>query len=490
MRETFNSRLGFILVSAGCAIGLGNVWKFPYMCGAYGGAAFLLIYLFFLVVFGLPVLLCEFSVGRASRQSVARAFDVLTPGAKRWRFLKYVGVIGCHLLMMFYTMVCGWMIYYAFRMARGEFTGASPEAVAQGFAGMLSEPATMTFWMIVTCAAGYAVCFMGLRRGIERVTKWMMIALLVIMVVLAVHSVLMPGAEAGIVFYLKPDLDRLVASGVGTVVFAAMSQAFFTLSLGVGSMLIFGSYLGKDRSLLGESAWVTVLDTFVAFTAGLIVIPACFSSGVPPGAGPGLVLITLPNIFAGLPWGNAWGTLFFIFMSFAAISTVIAVFECLVAVYMECFGWTRQKSSIIGCALMIVLSMPCVLGFNLWSGFEPMGPGTGIMDLEDFILSNNLLPLGALGYVFYCTQKYGWGWNAFITEVNTGEGPKITKGVAALKFYMTYCLPTILVAVYIKGYYDFFSPKGSMVLCGWLGFAALCLVLVFYSAGFLAQKDR
>ena len=430
-RETFGSRLGFILVSAGCAIGLGNVWKFPYICGEYGGAAFILIYLLFLVILGIPVLVCEFSVGRSSRKSVAMCFEELEPRGTVWHRLKYIGIAGCYLLMMFYTTVAGWMLYYCFRSLRGDFVGASAEAVEAAFSGMLADAPLMTFWTVLVCILGFVVCIFGLNGGVEKVSKFMMAALLLIMVVLAVHSVTLEGAGEGVKFYLIPDFQRILENGIGTAVFAALSQSFFTLSLGVGAMLIFGSYLDRSRSLTGEAISITALDTFVALTAGFIVIPACFAFGIEPGSGPSLVFVTLPNIFAQIPGGAVWSALFFLFLAFAALTTVIAVFENIIAFYMDGLGWSRKKGVAVNAVLMIILSMPCVLGYNLLSGIQPLGAGTTIMDLEDFIVSNNLLPLGSLGYVLFCTSKNGWGWNSFMDEVNAGEGLKFPKGLKA-----------------------------------------------------------
>lgn len=478
-REKFGSRLGFILVSAGCAIGLGNVWKFPYMCGEYGGAAFIFIYLLFLVLLGIPVLVCEFAVGRGSRGSVAVSFEKLEPQGSRWHLMKGIGIGGCYLLMMFYTMVGGWMVYYCVRSFAGAFDKASPEMVSQSFAQMLGNPGLMVFWTVLVCVMGFFVCLFGLKKGIERVSKVMMTALLVIMLVLAVHSFFMEGAQEGIRFYLVPDFGKMVENGIGNVVFGAMSQAFFTLSIGIGAMLIFGSYLDRKRSLTGEAVNITILDTFVALMAGMIIIPACFSFGIEPGAGPSLVFLTLPNIFAQMAAGRLWGGLFFLFLSFAALSTIIAVFENLIAVFMDLLGWTRKKSVLVCAGAVIILSMPCVLGFNLLAGIQPLGEGTTIMDLEDFIVSNNLLPLGSLGYVLFCTRKNGWGWESFLHEVNTGTGIAFP---AALRFYVAYGIPAIVILIYLKGYYDMFSSKGGVVLACWMAVAVLFLGFVLFCA--------
>ncbi len=478
-RERFGSRMGFILVSAGCAIGIGNVWKFPYICGVYGGAAFILIYLAFLLILGIPVLVCEFAVGRGSRKSVALSFEELAPEGTLWHRLKYIGIFGCYLLMMFYTMVGGWMMYYCYRSFRGEFAGTSPEQISGAFGGMLLDLPTMAFWTILICLIGFAVCMLGLKSGVERITKWMMAALLLIMLILAVHSVFLEGAAAGIRFYLVPDFQRMVESGIGNVVFAALSQAFFTLSLGIGAMLIFGSYLDRSHSLTGEAVSITALDTFVALTAGFIVIPACFAYGIEPGAGPSLVFITLPNIFAQMPGGFLWSALFFLFLTFAALSTIIAVFENIIAFDMDLFGWTRQKSVLVSAVLVILLSMPAVLGYNVLSMIQPLGEGSTIMDLEDFIVSNNLLPLGSLGYVLFCTRKNGWGWDRFIAEANAGTGRSFPKG---LKNYVAYGIPCIIVVIYLKGYYDMFAGKGPVMLAGWMTAAVVFLLFVFYCA--------
>lgn len=478
-REKFGSRLGFILVSAGCAIGIGNVWKFPYMCGEFGGAAFILIYLVFLLIMGIPVMICEFAVGRGSRLSVAAGFEKLEPPNTRWHMTKWIGVIGCYLLMMFYTTVGGWMMYYCFRSVRGEFQGLSSDMVAAGFSDMLGNVPVMASWTILICIAGFGVCYFGIQKGIERVSKFMMSALLVIMVVLAVHSVFLEGAGAGIRFYLVPDFAQMKEIGIGNVIFGAMSQAFFTLSIGIGAMLIFGSYIGKERSLTGEAISITALDTLVALMAGFIIIPSCFAFGIEPGAGPSLIFITIPNIFAQMPGGRIWGALFFLFLTFAAFTTIVAVFENIISFAIDLRGWTRKKSVLVNVVLISVLSMPCVLGFNVLAGFEPLGAGTNIMDLEDFIVSNNLLPLGSLGYVLFCTRKNGWGWENFLHEANAGEGIRFPRG---LKGYVSYVLPLIIIVIYLKGYYDMFAGRGMAVLAGWMAAAVLFLGFVLFCA--------
>lgn len=453
-RERFSSRLGFILISAGCAIGLGNVWRFPYITGQYGGAAFVLVYLLFLVILGMPIMIMEFAVGRASQKSAARSFHVLEPKGSKWHLTGYAAMAGNYLLMMFYTTVGGWMLAYVVKMMTGEFVGLSPEEVGGIFNAMLTQPGYMTAWMIVTVMIGFFVCSLGLQNGVERITKLMMSCLFVILLALCVRSVTLPGAAEGIAFYLIPDFDRMMEAGMAEVIFAAMGQAFFTLSLGIGAMSIFGSYISKDRSLTGEALSICALDTTVALLAGLAIIPACFAFGIDAGQGPGLVFVTLPNIFNQMVGGQLWGTLFFIFMSFAALSTVIAVFENIISFAMDLWGWDRKKAVVFNVILIILLSMPCVLGFNLWSDFAPLGDGSTIQDLEDFIVSNNLLPLGSLLYLLFCTSKHGWGWDNFITEADTGTGLKFPK---ALRFYVSYILPLLILFIFIMGYWQKFA---------------------------------
>lgn len=453
-RERFSSRLGFILISAGCAIGLGNVWRFPYITGQYGGAAFVLVYLLFLVILGMPIMIMEFAVGRASQKSAARSFHVLEPKGSKWHLTGYAAMAGNYLLMMFYTTVGGWMLAYVVKMMTGEFVGLSPEEVGGVFNAMLTQPGYMTAWMIVTVMIGFFVCSLGLQNGVERITKLMMSCLFVILLALCVRSVTLPGAAEGIAFYLIPDFDRMMEAGMAEVIFAAMGQAFFTLSLGIGAMSIFGSYISKDRSLTGEALSICALDTTVALLAGLAIIPACFAFGIDAGQGPGLVFVTLPNIFNQMVGGQLWGTLFFIFMSFAALSTVIAVFENIISFAMDLWGWDRKKAVVFNVILIILLSMPCVLGFNLWSDFAPLGDGSTIQDLEDFIVSNNLLPLGSLLYLLFCTSKHGWGWDNFITEADTGTGLKFPK---ALRFYVSYILPLLILFIFIMGYWQKFA---------------------------------
>ena len=448
------SRLGFILLSAGCAIGIGNVWKFPYIAGQYGGGIFVLIYLFFLVIMGIPVMTMEFSLGRASRKSPARLYHVLAPNDKKWRIHGYASVAGNYLLMMFYTAVSGWMVRYFVDTASGKFDGLSSTGVKDYFGGMMTDPTKMLIYTWLVVIVGFIVCSFGLQKGLERITKYMMLALLAIMIVLAINSIFMKGGSEGLAFYLLPNLDRLLDAGVVNVVVAAMNQAFFTLSLGMGSMAIFGSYIGKERSLMGESVNVAVLDTFVALASGLIIFPACSAYGVEVDSGPNLIFITLPNIFNNIPLGRLWGSLFFVFLSFAALSTVLAVFENIISCFTDMFGVSRKKACFINGILMLILCVPCVLGFSVWSGFKPFGGSSSIMDLEDFLVSNIILPLGSLVYVIFCTSKKGWGWKNFEEEANTGKGIKV-KGW--MRGYMTYVLPIIIFALFAFGMYNFFK---------------------------------
>lgn len=448
-REKFSSRLGFILISAGCAIGLGNVWRFPYIVGKYGGAAFVLLYLFFLLILGLPIVIAEFAVGRASQRSVAKSFDVLEPEGAKWHWYKWGAIAGNYLLMMFYTTIAGWMILYCVKMAKGDFAGLNAEAVQGEFVSLTQNPLLMTVCMIIIVVLCFTICACGLQNGVERITKVMMLCLLGLMIVLAVHSVFLKGGQEGIVFYLKPDFHRLVEAGLGEAVFAAMGQAFFTLSIGIGALAIFGSYIGKERRLTGEAISVTVLDTFVALMAGFIIFPACFAYGVEAGSGPSLIFITLPNVFNAMAGGRIWGFCFFLFMSFAAISTVVAVFENIMSFSMDMTGCSRKKAAICNGIAIVILSMPCILGFNILSGFEPLGAGSNILDLEDFIVSNNILPLGSLVYLLFCTTKYGWGFEKFSEEANTGEGIRLPK---AVRGYMTFILPLIVLLIFVQGY--------------------------------------
>lgn len=453
-RERLGSRLGFILLSAGCAIGVGNVWKFPYMAGQYGGGAFVLIYLFFLVILGLPMLTIEFSLGRASQKSPVRLYQQLETKGSKWHLHGYACMIGNYVLMMFYTTVAGWMVQYFVNTARGKFTGMDPEQVGEAFGAVCSNPTTMMIYTTLVVIIGFFVCSFSLQKGLERVTKYMMMALLAIMVLLAVHSFTMNGASEGLSFYLKPDLGKMQEIGMGNVIVGAMNQAFFTLSLGIGSMAIFGSYLDKKRSLMGESLNVVLLDTFVALTSGLIIFPACFTYNVEVGAGPSLIFVTLPNVFNNMPLGNLWGTLFFIFMTFAALSTVFAVFENILACCMDLFGWSRKKACVINCVALIILSLPCALGFNVLSGIHPLGGSTNILDLEDFLVSNILLPLGSVAFLLFATSKRGWGWKNLMAEANAGDGLKLKNW---MRGYITYVLPVIVLALFVIGIISYFS---------------------------------
>ncbi|WP_314039531.1 sodium-dependent transporter [Slackia exigua] len=455
-RERFGSRLGFILISAGCAIGLGNVWRFPYITGQYGGAAFVLIYILFLVMFSLPLLVMEFSVGRASRKGIARSFDVLEPAGTRWHAFKWIGLAGNYLLMMFYTVVAGWMLSYVRRSATGTFEGLDAAGVGAVFNQLLASPLEQVFWLAVVVGIGLAVTGAGLQRGVERVTKIMMGALFVVLLMLCVRAVTLPGAEAGLEFYLVPDFGKLFAGdGLGAqlstfseAVYAAMAQAFFTLSIGIGSMSIFGSYIGKDRSLFGEALRIGGLDTAVALVAGLIIFPACFAFGVTPDSGPGLVFVTLPGVFNQMWAGQLWGTLFFLFMSFAALSSVIAVFENIMGFSIDQWGFSRRRAVIVNGIALFVLSVPCILGFNLWSGFEVPGIGN-VQSLEDFLLSNNILLVGALVFLLFCVSKRGWGWESFIAEADTGEGARFPRAAYA---YMKFVVPALIVVVFVAGW--------------------------------------
>lgn len=453
-RERFSSRLGFILISAGCAVGLGNVWRFPYITGQYGGAAFVLVYLIFLVLLGLPIMVMEFAVGRASQKSAARSFHVLEPAGTKWHLQGYACMAGNYLLMMFYTTVGGWMAAYIFKTLTGEFKGLDSDGVAAVFNDMLARPGYMTFWMVLVVLLSFFICSLGLQKGVDRITKAMMSCLFLILLILCIRSVTLPGASEGLRFYLIPDFTRFTENGVGNTIFAAMGQAFFTLSLGIGAMAIFGSYIGKDHTLTGETINICLLDTLVAFLAGLIIFPSCFAFGVDPGQGPGLVFITLPNIFNQMVGGRIFGVLFFVFMTFAAQSTIIAVFENIISFSMDLFGTSRKKTVLINGIAIILLSLPCVFGFNIWSGFQPMGAGSTIQDLEDFIVSNNLLPLGSMVYLLFCTSRYGWGWKNFLAEADTGKGVKFP---AWARVYVSYILPLIVLFIFIMGYYQKFK---------------------------------
>ncbi len=454
-REKFKSRLGFLLLSAGCAIGIGNVWRFPYVVGQNGGGLFVLLYIFFLVTVGVPVMTMEFSIGRASRKSGVKAYGELAPKGSWWHIHGKLGMIGNYTLMAFYTSVAGWMLYYFYRFVTGDMIGLEPAEVSDAFGSMLGQPATMTFWMILIVILGFLICSVGLQKGVERITKWMMGALLLIMIVLAINSVFLPGGAEGVQFYLVPNFDHIqgatsaeTVKNVLGVLSAAINQSFFTLSLGIGSMLIFGSYLDKERTLLGESMNIAMLDTFVAFVSGLIIFPACISYNVPVDSGPPLIFITLPNVFNNMPGGRLWGSLFFLFMSFAAFSTILAVFENLMACCMDLWGWTRKRAAFINVFIVIAISIPCVLGFNLLSGFTPRGPGSCVLDLEDFIVSNVLLPGGSLIYLLFCVSRVGWGFKNYQAEANEGKGPKVPNWIRG---YVTYVLPVIVGLLFLQG---------------------------------------
>lgn len=448
-REKLGSRMGFILLSAGCAIGIGNVWRFPYIAGMYGGGMFVLFYLLFLIAMGVPVMTMEFAVGRASRKSVIRSFTELEKPGQKWHLHGYLGMAGNYLLMMFYTTVAGWMLYYFYQMLTGGFTGKDKEQVADMFQGMLESPTVLTVVMVIIVVTGILICSLGLQKGVERITKVMMILLLFIIVVLAVRSMTLEGGIEGLRFYLMPDVARMQEVGIPETITAAMNQAFFTLSLGIGSMAIFGSYIDKSRSLLGESVNIAILDTFVALVSGLIIFPTCFAFDISPDMGPSLIFITLPNIFNHMTGGRVWGTLFFVFMTFAAFSTILAVFENIISCGMDFFHWSRKKSCLVNLVALIVLSLPCVFGYNLWSSIQPLGEGSTILDLEDFMVSNVILPVGSLVYLLFCVTRYGWGFDHYLKEANTGEGLKIPRGV---RFYVTFILPVLLLVLIVKGW--------------------------------------
>lgn len=448
-RESFGSRLGFILVSAGCAIGIGNVWRFPYVAGENGGSVFVLFYLLFLLCMGVPVLTMELAVGRASRKSAVNGYKALEKPGSRWHIHGWFCMLGCYLLMMYYTTVSGWMISYFFKFLTGAFDGLDTEAVSGVFGSLLADPMEMGLWMALTVIAGFLICSLGLRNGLERITKWMMSCLLILILVLAVHSILLPGAKEGLAFYLLPDFERAAQVGLTNVITAAMNQAFFTLSLGIGAMEIFGSYMEEKRTLAGESVSICILDTFVALSAGLIIFPACFSFGVQPDSGPQLIFITLPNIFANMAGGRVWGSLFFLFMTFASFSTVIAVFENLLASCIDNFGWDRKKAVLVNCVLILVLSLPCVLGYNVWSDLHLIG-GRDVLDTEDFLVSNLLLPLGSLVYLLFCITKWGWNFDNYLAEANKGEGMKMPGG-KLVKNYFRFILPALILVILIQG---------------------------------------
>ena len=447
-RESFKSRLGFLLVSAGCAIGIGNVWRFPYMTGQNGGGIFVLFYLIFLVIMGLPVLTMELAVGRASRKSAVLGYKALEKKGSKWHIHGWVAIFGCCMLMMYYTTVSGWMVTYFFKFLTGSFkSGMTTEDTAQAFSNLLGDPKQMAFWMILTVVVGFLVCSRGLQNGLEKISKFMMTALLLLIVVLAVHSLTLSNAAEGVKFYLVPNTEAVAAVRLKNVITAAMNQAFFTLSLGVAAMEIFGSYMGKDHTLAGEGVRICALDTFVAIMAGLIIFPACFSYNVEVNAGPSLIFITLPNVFINMSGGRIWGSLFFLFMTFASFSTVIAVFENIMSFCMDMFGWSRNKAALINCIVILIASLPCVLGYNVWSNLHLIG-GRDVLDSEDFIVSNLLLPIGSLIYLLFCVTKWGWGFEKYCEEANTGDGIKISK---KLRPYFQFILPILIVFILIQG---------------------------------------
>lgn len=447
-RESFKSRLGFLLVSAGCAIGIGNVWRFPYVTGQNGGGIFVLFYLIFLVIMGLPVLTMELAVGRASRKSAVLGYKALEKKGSKWHIHGWVAIFGCCMLMMYYTTVSGWMVTYFFKFLTGSFkSGMTTEDTAQAFSNLLGDPKQMAFWMILTVVVGFLVCSRGLQNGLEKISKFMMTALLLLIVVLAVHSLTLSNAAEGVKFYLVPNTEAVAAVGLKNVITAAMNQAFFTLSLGVAAMEIFGSYMGKDHTLAGEGVRICALDTFVAIMAGLIIFPACFSYNVEVNAGPSLIFITLPNVFINMSGGRIWGSLFFLFMTFASFSTVIAVFENIMSFCMDMFGWSRNKAALINCIVILIASLPCVLGYNVWSNLHLIG-GRDVLDSEDFIVSNLLLPIGSLIYLLFCVTKWVWGFEKYCEEANTGDGIKISK---KLRPYFQFILPILIVFILIQG---------------------------------------
>ena len=446
-REKLGSRLGFIFLSAGCAIGIGNVWRFPYITGLYGGGVFVLFYLFFLVMMGIPVMTMEFAVGRASRRSIIKSFKEMEKPGQKWHLQGYLGMVGNYILMMFYTTVAGWMLYYFFLMLTGRFVGKDAEQVGAMFTDMLAAPGVLTVSMVLIVISGMLICSLGLQKGVERITKVMMSLLLVIIMILAVRGITLEGGMEGLKFYLLPDFQRMKEVGVWETITAAMNQAFFTLSLGIGSMAIFGSYIDRKHTLLGESVNIAILDTFVAIVSGLIIFPVSFAFDISPDKGPSLIFVTLPNIFNHMAGGRIWGTLFFVFMTFAAFSTILAVFENIISCGMDLFHWDRKKSCMINLVLITVLSLPCVFGFNIWSAFQPLGEGSTILDLEDFLVSNIILPVGSLCYLLFCVTRFGWGFEKYREEANAGTGLKIPEWI---RIYMVYILPVLLIVLILQ----------------------------------------
>lgn len=453
VRESFSSRIGFLFLSAGCAIGLGNVWRFPFITGLYGGAWFVLIYLFFLFLFGVPMVLAELACGRASQRSIAQSFDVLEKPGTKWHHLKWFGVAGNYLLMMFYVPVTGWMLYYTYKAIRGDLIRiggeGGPEPFRLFYENMLGSVDTQVVFTAIVIIGCFSVCAVGLVKGVEFITKYMMGALFLLLLVLAGHSMMLEGGKEGLEFYLLPNWRRLQEAGIGNAVYAAMGQAFFTLSIGIGSLAIFGSHLDRSRTLLGDALHITLLDILVALLAGLIIFPACFAFHIEAGAGPGLIFLSLPNVFQSMSNGRFWGALFFLFLSFASLSTVLAVFENILSFAMDLFGWSRRKSVLVNLVLLLILTLPCILGFSVWKGFQPFGEGSNVLDLEDFLVSNTFLPLGSFFYLTFCTSRYGWGFRNFLAEVNAGTGRKVP---AFIRQYMTFVLPVVLLIILIGGW--------------------------------------
>ncbi len=454
-RENLASRIGFILLSAGCAIGLGNVWRFPYITGKNGGASFVLIYLLFLIILGGPIMIMEFAIGRASRQNIGLSLKTLEPQGGKWHLYGPVAIAGNYLLMMFYTTIAGWLLYYFYSSITGDLSGLSSTQINTFFSDLTKRPVLQTFWMVITVALCMFIVAQGLQKGVEKITKIMMVCLFAIIIVLAIRSCMLPKSAEGLKFYLLPDFSKMKEIGIGTVVYEALGQSFFTLSIGIGAMSIFGSYIDRSRRLAGESIRIICLDTFVALTSGLIIFPACSAFGIEAGQGPSLIFVTLPNIFAQMSGGTLWGGLFFLFMSFAALTTIIAVFENIISYYIDCRGWTRKKATTFNFFLITLLSLPCILGYNVLSGFQPFGEGSAILDLEDFLVSNLILPFGSLLFLLFCTWRYGWGFDKFIEEANSGEGLAFPKKV---RFYCTWIMPIIIILIMAKGIWDKFAP--------------------------------
>lgn len=452
-RENLGSRLGFILLSAGCAVGLGNVWRFPYVTGQYGGGFFVLIYALFLIALGIPVLCMEYSVGRASRLSIKPAFEKLEKKGSKWHLWGYVAMAGNYVLLFFYSVVSGWILYYFYLMATGAFDGASTDEIQKAFEHMMASPQILITCMLIVVAITAVVCSIGLQKSVESITKLMMIALILIMIVLGIRSLTLPGAKEGFAFYLKPNADNMKKAGIGNVVYAALNQSFFTLSIGMGGMEIYGSYIDKKKSLVGEAAIVTALDTFVAITSGLIIFPACFAYGISPDAGPSLIFLTLPRVFVSMPGGRIWGSLFFLFLFFAALSTMIGVFENDQSFLIDLKHMKRKTAGVINGVIIALMSVPCALGFNVWSSFQPLRKGNCVMDLEDFFVSNICLPVGSLIFCLFCTWKFGWGFDRFLEEANTGDGLMVSP---KLKFYFKYILPAIIAFLVVYGLVTYF----------------------------------